>query len=220
MNNLCPGCETAYSVQPQHVGRRITCKKCGAGLVVEADGLHMTSPPTPPAPSDENPVVAVEPPPPALEPAPRLVRPRASFNLSAALKQFFDGYREMISTLLFAMGTLLVILFVFLPVIDQAKVARAQARTRDEAAAAPDKPAIGKGPEQAQKEVRDAENAAVLARYWYDWGMLAGFLLLAGGSLGYLGSPNSQIKRVLGCIILAGQLLLVFLIIVIGRNAR
>ena len=212
MNNLCPGCQTAYSVQPQHVGRRITCKKCGAGLVVEEDGLHMTSPPPPPAPPEENPLAAVEATPPVEESTPRIVRPRQSLSPSVAIRQFFQNYGEALSTILFGAGTLLVIVFVFLPVIDQAKVARAQARVRDDAGAAQDKAA-------APKEVRDAESAAQLAHYWYDWGLLVGFLLLAGGSLGYLGSPNSPIKRVLGCIILAGQLLFVFLLVV-ARTGR
>src|SRR5262245_53262265 len=134
MNNLCPGCQTAYSVQPQHVGRRITCKKCGAGLVVEEDGLHMTSPPPPPAPPEENPLT-VEAPPPVEEVTPRIVRPRQSLDLSAAIRLFFQNYGEALSTFLFGAGTLLVIVFVFLPVLDQATVARAQARVRDDAGA-------------------------------------------------------------------------------------
>lgn len=221
MNNLCPGCQTAYSVQPQHVGRRITCKKCGAGLVVEEDGLRMTSPPPPPAPPEENPLAAVEPPPPVEEPPPRIARPRRSLNLGAVFTEFFQNNRELLASTLFGAGTVLVILFVFLPVIDQAKVARAQTRVRDEGGGgAQEKAGAGKGLEQAQKELRDVENAAQFARYWYDWGLLLGFLLLAGGSMGYLGSPNSQIKRVLGCIILASELLLVFLIVVIGRSMK
>jgi hypothetical protein len=226
MNNLCPGCQTAYSVQPQHVGRRITCKKCGAGLVVEADGLHMTSPPTPPAPPEENPLAAETPP--LVEEAPaRISKPRRSFNFT----EFWQNSREALSTSGFGAGTFLVILFAFLPVIDQAKVTRAQARVREEGgipgqksvispigpSGKAEQPSKSKGLDIAERALEDAENSANSMHYWYDWGMLFGFLLLAGGSLGFLGSPNAQIKRVLGCIILASQLILVF-IIMIGRN--
>jgi hypothetical protein len=41
MKNECPACGAVYSVTPQHIGRRIACKKCGAGLVVEAEGIEL-----------------------------------------------------------------------------------------------------------------------------------------------------------------------------------
>src|SRR5262245_22444772 len=131
MNNLCPNCKIAYSVQPQHVGRRITCRKCGAGLVVEEDGLHMASPPLPPEPPGEDPR-AVEAPPLVEELPPRIGRPRPAWNPLATLAGFVQARGEELGTGLFAAGTFCVILFVFLPVIDQAKVARAQVRVREE----------------------------------------------------------------------------------------
>jgi ribosomal protein S27AE len=41
MNNLCPNCGAAYNVTPQHVGRQLACKKCGAMLAVKQDGIHL-----------------------------------------------------------------------------------------------------------------------------------------------------------------------------------
>ncbi len=43
MNNICPGCGAGYNVTPQHVGRQLACKKCGAMLVVKVDGLHLAT---------------------------------------------------------------------------------------------------------------------------------------------------------------------------------
>ncbi len=43
MNNICPGCGAGYNVTPQHVGRQLACKKCGAMLVVKTDGLHLAT---------------------------------------------------------------------------------------------------------------------------------------------------------------------------------
>lgn len=47
MKNECPACGAVYSVTRQHVGRRIACKKCGAALVVEADGIELAGRPRP-----------------------------------------------------------------------------------------------------------------------------------------------------------------------------
>ncbi len=179
----------------------------------------MTSPPSPPSAAEEVRALEV---PAVAEEAPALIgRRQRSGNLLGSVATFLQARRDGLWTTLFAAGIFCAILFVFLPVIDQGKIARAQARVKDESAGPDGAARVGsKALEQAQKEWKDAETNAQMARYWYDWGLLFGFLLLAGGSLGFLGSPNSQIKRVLGCIVLAGQILLVFLIIVVGRSSK
>jgi predicted Zn finger-like uncharacterized protein len=52
MKNTCPQCGTAYNVTPAAVGRKVTCKNCGAQLVVTEAGLEYQTPPAPaPAPA-------------------------------------------------------------------------------------------------------------------------------------------------------------------------
>ena len=41
MNNACPNCGTVYNITPQLIGKSTTCKKCGAGLVIDASGLQL-----------------------------------------------------------------------------------------------------------------------------------------------------------------------------------
>jgi hypothetical protein len=40
MTRNCPVCNKPYSLQPQHVGRRMTCKQCGTALLIEDEGLR------------------------------------------------------------------------------------------------------------------------------------------------------------------------------------
>lgn len=47
MKNTCPQCGTAYNVTPAAIGRRVTCKNCGAQLVVTEAGLEYQMPPAP-----------------------------------------------------------------------------------------------------------------------------------------------------------------------------
>lgn len=65
MNNTCPKCGSAYSLKPEYVGRKLTCKNCGANLIVTTAGLEFRSdtgpvsspklppPPPPPAHTEE-----------------------------------------------------------------------------------------------------------------------------------------------------------------------
>ena len=41
MNNTCPSCGSVYGVTPQHVGRQFACRKCGAALAVNEEGLQL-----------------------------------------------------------------------------------------------------------------------------------------------------------------------------------
>jgi predicted Zn finger-like uncharacterized protein len=47
MKNTCPQCGTAYNVTPAAIGRKVTCKNCGAQLVVTEAGLEYQTPPVP-----------------------------------------------------------------------------------------------------------------------------------------------------------------------------
>jgi len=49
MNNACPSCDAVYAVTAKDVGRKIKCKKCGAALRVDDEGLVEDSPSTAPA---------------------------------------------------------------------------------------------------------------------------------------------------------------------------
>lgn len=227
MNNTCPGCGAAYTITSQHVGRSITCKKCGAALVVQADGLRLAASASPvPEPAA---VFGAEPE--ELSPARR--RRSRSFGdrmsgVRAALRAMAD-----VPTWLFAVGALFVIVFLFFPLIDQAKVARRQAaiaegelrQSRLDRELAEKKDATDKDRENRKKEreewetdkakleerVGDARLTSMFAGYWYDWGMMIGFLFLAAGSLGYLSPNQPLIRRITGCIVLSGQLLVIFL---------
>lgn len=41
MNNLCPACGASYQVSPEHIGRKVKCKKCQSRLVVTPEGLAL-----------------------------------------------------------------------------------------------------------------------------------------------------------------------------------
>jgi hypothetical protein len=44
MNNACPECGAIYAVAEKDVGRRISCKKCNASLIVTEQGLEHDGP--------------------------------------------------------------------------------------------------------------------------------------------------------------------------------
>jgi ribosomal protein S27AE len=193
MNNACPACGTAYSVQPQHVGRRITCRKCGAGLVVDETGLKLADAPPPTPPAEKEPAAPAE-----ADifgtggdgvPPPLVARPKRepAGGSSVTLVGRWQSLGDLPATACFALGSLLVLLFVFLPLLDLAKAARLTAKPREDALAA-------------------AQGAA----YGYLWGLFAGFVLAGLGALGFLNSAASPVRRVLGAVVLGGQLLLVF----------
>jgi hypothetical protein len=165
-------------------------------------------------------------------------------------------------TILFGLGTILIIVFVFLPILDAAYLQRQnnllkaakvpvdqlhlekqfleqEAMTAEEPKATPPgdkdgpkKPGAGKSErlsklekelKTAQKQLREDEldirrsmeevevNIA-LASYWYRWGMFAGYVLLAIGSIGYLHPRQSTTRRVVGAIIICIQVVWVFLV--------
>jgi hypothetical protein len=108
MINLCPnrGCDACYDLGAADVGRTLHCMQCGALLEVEERGLRLLAPPAGEAGG-----------------APA----RTSRQENAPMSSFVREGRSLgnvLATCLFTAGALLVVLFVFLPLIDQAFVAR------------------------------------------------------------------------------------------------
>ncbi len=135
MNNSCPSCGAVYNVAAKDIGRKIKCKKCSSALIVTDRGLE----------EDDGRPPAADPrsaPAPAPAPAPArgaadddyededrpVVRkkkePRVSgpgINPLAALNAIGG-----ISTILFAFGAFLVIVYLFMPLISVASESRAE----------------------------------------------------------------------------------------------
>ncbi len=61
-----------------------------------------------------------------------------------------------------------------------------------------------------EEDVADAELAQQRGLYWYRYGMLLGALLTAVGAFGYLRPQQFLIRRILGAVVLAALVLIVF----------
>jgi len=249
---LCPqrGCTGVHNLSQEEVGRTFTCNKCGATLRFDGDGLRLLSPPSSPGAPPGRPAAAR---PPAREddedipmlpvdtgaaararpnPAPR--NPTTMPVTSPAETRFAD----VLFTGLYAIGTCVVILFLFLPLIDRDKEAEYRARAdakdidlrRKERKADRDKESTdGKsdkdGTEELAKKRHDLntyerpdllddagqEQVRSQQSYWiYSWGMLVGNLLLALASAGLVAAASVTSRRVLGVVTLLAQVVLVF----------
>lgn len=193
-----PGCGAVYTVEAQHVGHRSTCKKCGAAFIIEADGLRAAEATVHHAPT---PVVQAE-----RAPA---GSPAASGGERAG-SLLGDPF-----TWLLAAGTIVILLFTIFPTLDHMKISRYNAlisaeRNRDSSTfrRPTDEPADTSKIKDLQESLKDARTSAQTNPYWYTWFMLGGFLILTAGGLGYLFSPSSKTKRIIGAIVLIGQLLI------------
>jgi hypothetical protein len=233
MQRTCPkeGCGAVYSLTPQHVGRTFQCKRCGSELLVETDSLRLVNETGgdefPAAPTAQTNARSS----PASSSATRTPGPLA--EVMAKLPPDVFNY-------FFAAGALLVVLFVFLPLIDRAGVLRAETRIKvgdqeqvrlDRQLFKPDSPptsdqrkqraedkkAWETKKEKLEDDLADAQSSLSFNQYWYIWGMLLGFVVLAIGSIGYLSEP-ARIKRVVGSIVICAMLLLVFITFV-GRSS-
>jgi hypothetical protein len=225
VNQNCPVCGTQFKVGPDQVGTQFPCFKCGTGLTVTNTGIQAAgmAPPT-------GPVHTLPPSAP-----PQLI---ASPAPAAAAGPGGPAWwrRVDVPTWLFALGTFLVILYLFLPLINHKKERRAHAKlnlgeVREKRAEEDFKKAQTSAPANAtaqltrtqarenwtkdkaqlEAEISDAKNEAEMAEYWYTWGMMFGFILLAGAALGYLNPSQPTIRRIVGAIVLCGQILLIFL---------
>jgi hypothetical protein len=232
MQNVCPnpGCGAAYNLAPEHVGRHIQCKKCGAALVVEADGLHLAgNPSSGPAPFA---VLGEE-----EARTPRGARkPSASGNPTDPIHRLWASVGSIVCTGLFAIGSFLVVLFLFLPIIDQMRVAAKQAdieagnakeRSDLEKKAEvqppfPPGPQPSKTPSAWEKERKELEKEVIEVRtgarkrlWLYTIGMMLGVLSLAIASIGYLSDFQSLTRRIVGAIVICALLLMIFIVYVV-----
>jgi hypothetical protein len=228
MNANCPRCGAVYTVSPQHVGRQVTCRKCSSALIIAQDGLHLAD--VPEAALVEEDEAEEE------MPAPQ-GRKRPSAQAAWGGLASFLGPGVDIPTILFGAGAFFVILFLFLPLIDQAKVNRRQAaidennhreqrRLRefndkkankekvDEELRNKQHEAFEKDKKTLTDDLDDAKVSQLRAPYWYRWGMMVGFWLLAAASLGYLGPNQPTIRRVTGCIVIVAEVVLIFVVFV------
>jgi len=233
MQNTCPnpGCGAMYNLTAQHAGRSFVCKKCGATLLVTEDGLELAggSPGADPvAPSSE-------------DPTPMRRPTRGSGGAGAIFRQYWDRVRGDASTWLFGAGAFFTIICLFFPLLDRAKVDRRRIkveagdrreqrltqdlqRKRMEGGGQGDKLAQEEETRKKamkhwqevdkpklQEEVDDANDSARAWKYWYQWGMMWGFLFLALAALGYLTPTQPTIRRVVGSIIICAMMLLIFM---------
>lgn len=238
MNKSCPTCSTTYSLTPQDVGRQFSCFKCNTALAVQPDGIRAAEavaapPPPPPPPPPALPEPALVSPvfdEPRLPSLPRPPKTGPSFGRKSLefARRIADG-----PTWLFGLGAFLVIIFLFFPLINQAKVARAQSAI-DAGQALEDrldrqfrekKDASSSAIDQRQKakenwtkerkrmedELKDLELDVKGSSYRYTWGMMIGFLVLAVAALGYLDPAQPTIRRVVGAIVIVAEVLLIFM---------
>lgn len=239
MNSSCPNCGAVYNVTQKDVGRRIKCKKCSTPLIVTDAGLEVDQPAGAAAPAgregrdsrepddtfdtrDEDEGVS-----PRRGKGGRKYAAGPSIDVMQVFKDFGG-----ISAVLFGFGAFLVIVFMFLPIIGDAAVDRAQGaveridlewkskerqmrkssppKTEEEINTARDKFYKDNDKDKAQENVDYERTSNKRAKWLERYGMMFGFIVLMFGSLGFMMPGQTQARRVLGTIVLAAQL--VFLI--------
>ncbi|HMP03736.1 MAG TPA: hypothetical protein PKD86_07315 [Gemmatales bacterium] len=245
MNNACPSCGTTYQVQPKNVGRHIKCKICGTALFVGEDGIRLDELAS--GPSSEPEPFGELTDPGTLTPRPsragRLRNPGAG-DMAARLAQSLGQLPDPI-TWLFGAALLGMLISWFLPLIDSAAVASKQAtlamgeqreqrladqflKNKEQKKTTPaDEELRNKNRENWDKERRDLQAAIDDMKlgherwqYWYQWGMLGSFMLLALASLGYLQPSQPLIRRVVGAIVVVAMVILVFMLFLGARGLR
>jgi predicted Zn finger-like uncharacterized protein len=241
MNNTCPSCGAVYNVAAKDIGRRIKCKKCQTALVVTENGLETDQP-------------AASPPPPVASAAPAFDDVVADDDDGEEVVSTKKGKKDRgrrysgvpgpslgerlapvggLPTIIMGFGAFLVVVFLFMPIIGQAAVARAQAnvdRLEQRRAAklkqmAKDKKSaeeIQKSNEEFDKEkeglnedVTSETTGNKRARWMEMYGMMFGFLFVMVGSLMFMMPDQPTIRRVVGAIVLTAQLVLVFISFII-----
>ena len=253
MNNACPSCGAVYNVAAKDVGRKIRCKKCQSPLIVTEAGLEVDQP----APAAA-PVPAAAPLVDEAEDDEEIVSPRKGRGKDRGRRYGGPAGPSLgeriekiggVATLVMGFGAFLVIVFLFMPIIGQAAVQRAEAgkqkleQERDakikKLLPKGKKPQDLTGDEQKKfledsdkiqkdydKQISDAEDDARAERtsnqraVWFErYGMMFGFLFVMVGSIMYMLPEQPQIKRVVGAIILTAQLVLVFIAFIIRGAA-
>jgi hypothetical protein len=247
MLRLCPqrGCDALHDVHDEDVGRQFPCTKCGALLEVERGGLRIVVPAVLPTERPAGPAGR-----PTASPA------QESQPMPTGVEE--GGVKAVLFSLLFALGAVLVVVFLFLPLVDQARVLHesaeidkgerklrvAEGRLEDRPAGPRDKdkvvvpPEKDKGKEgetdrererlaerrkawekqkrELQEKVEDLRADARQSALAYTWGMMAGFLCLAVGSVGFLGPQLGRARRVVGGVVLCVMIVLIFFAYLMG----
>lgn len=241
-----PNCRSVYNVSAKQAGTRFTCQNCGAALVIEANGLRLD---TEGAPGAQEPYEG-----PASAPAAAAGRLPLLARLPnlGGLQRFGDVIGTDLAIWLFGAGAVFVIIFLFFPLIDQAKIARRTAHISSgdreqerldqklelkkkrtdkdkeketekiEAEEKERKKTREKWDDrklELQSDVDDAQFSFRMSNYWYSWGMMIGFLLLAIASLCFLTPGQTTSRRVVGSIVICAQMLLIFIAFVIASVA-
>ena len=116
VNKACPKCGTAFNVSAQDLGRQFTCFKCNTALVMHQDGLRAAASNPRVAGDDAIPIAAVQ-----------LEADAATDAQASTASGPRSGRSPNLATWLFAAGAFLVIVNLFFPLIDQAKLRRANA---------------------------------------------------------------------------------------------
>lgn len=257
MRNACPTCQTVYAVTPADVGRRITCTRCNANLVIDEDGFRLAdgtggskSVPPPPPRTDPEPAerkrssrrARVDDDEPKREPAkdepkPRRRRdkddedqdeddddtPKPSVNAGELFQKYLD-----IPTVVFAVGVVVVLWFLFAPLLGSADQRWHAARIEDEQLTHEAEvkklkdegkaDVVTKREEEWRKRKEELERRQARvgignrqAEYWNRFGLLGGFVVTALGAVGLLMSHQTRVKRVVGAVVVIALLLIVFL---------
>src|SRR5690349_6506151 len=101
-----PSCRSVYNVSPSQAGTRFTCQNCGKPLIIEVDGLKFDT-------GSDAPAEAPKPVPPPSERFAWLARlPKAG-----GIQRLAEMIAADPHTWLFGAGALLVILFLFFPLL-------------------------------------------------------------------------------------------------------
>lgn len=209
MNTKCPSCETEYAVTEKDIGRRIACAKCSTHLVVDANGLRETASGLAESRSEKK--SSVDP-----------ITVRWWESMTALVPV------EKVPTLLFGLGVLLVVWFLFMPMIAKDRIDRRNAllqeatyahnanlrRLRDKNADIQQVTEIEeawvKKRTELEDDVKRAEFAKGQGAYFDRYGLLLGFLVVAAGAIGWTRANQPLVRRILGAVVLGIELLLAF----------
>jgi predicted Zn finger-like uncharacterized protein len=244
MNSTCPTCGAVYAVTPKDVGRRLKCKKCKTALAVTDAGLVVDTP------SASAPAI--------------VATPADDFDTGGEVvstrgkkaRRFSGpsgpGVGELVAriggipTILFGIGTFLVIWFTFMEPIGHAASRRADAAVdklkleREQKI----KKLLPKGKKEHElgederkkfqedskkisddyeKQMETAQEDAANTRIsnvrsiWFDkYGQLFGFVFLAFGSIGYLRTEQPLVMKIVAAVVLGLMLLMIFSLAVGG----
>jgi hypothetical protein len=233
-----------YSVQSQHVGRRLACKKCGVALAVQADGINLAEVLAPAEPE-----AAEQPSTPSLQVDERELSPaRLAGSRPSSRPPLWPHIAERmggiavafdLATIAFGVGLVVLLLFFFLPLIDAARLAAHQAalasgqqraaqqerewteqKDADESQPQRTRDARAKERTRLEVQVEEAIDANARAISTYRYGQLVGSLILTLASLAFLRPSQPTIRRIVGAGVLLAQVFFIFLAIFLAAFAR